>query len=282
MTDTVVLNLTLGETTIVVNPIEEAVIQITESDVDVISVITTVVESIVTVTPIVETVVQAFPAGMRGEGFDNITSTSNIQLTLGIKTFIVNRIGAYIVGSRVRIVSNIGWLEGDISAINHSNNTITLTADLLTGSGSANSWSFSLSGIRGLQGLQGQQGSQGIKGDTGAGSGAVLTMVATSDLGGNRAVTLVDNNIAYASSDVNNANGVIGFTARAITIGEQMDIVTSNDLGGFSNLIAGQPIYLSTNGTITQTIPTTGIFQVLGSALTSTKINIKIQPPIGI
>lgn len=282
MTDTVVLNLTLGETTIVVNPIEEAVVQITESDNQAVSIISSVIESIVTVTPIIETIVQAFPAGMRGEGFDNITSTSNIQLTLGIKTFIVNRIGAYIIGSRVRVISNAGWLEGEISAINHSNNTITLTADLLTGSGSANNWKFSLSGEHGVQGLQGEQGSQGIKGDTGSGSGAVLAMIATSNLGGNRAVTLNNNNVTYASSDINNTNGVIGFTARAVTTGDTIDIVTGNDLGGFSNLIAGQPIYLSTNGTITQTIPTTGIFQVLGSALTNTKINIKIQPPIGI
>lgn len=282
MTDTVVLNLTVGDTTIVVNPIEEAIVQITESGNEAVAVVTSVIESIVTVTPVVETVVQAFPAGMRGESYDNITSTTNIPLTLGVKTFTVNRIGAYIVGSRVRVVSSAGWLEGYISAINHSNNTITLTADLITGSGSANSWTFSVTGERGSQGAQGLQGSQGLKGDTGAGSGAVLAMVATSDLGGNRAVTLNNQNVIYASSDNINPNGVIGFTANAVVTGDTINIITGNDLGGFSNLIAGQPIYLSTNGTITQTVPSTGILQMLGSALSDTKINIKIQPPIEI
>ena len=279
MTDTVILNLTIGDTTVVVNPIEEAIVQITESGNEAVSVISSVVESIVTVTPIVETVVQAFPAGMRGEGYDNVISESNNNLSLGIKTFTVNRIGAYLVNSRIRVVSNVGWLEGYISAINHTNKIIEVTADVFTGSGSSNSWSFSVTGERGSQGIQGQQG---IKGDTGAGSGAVLTVVATSDLGGNRAVTLDGENVIYASSDTINANGVIGFTARAAVIGDTIDIITNNDLNGFSNLIAGQPIYLSTNGTITQTLPNAGILQTLGSALSDTKINIKIQPPIEI
>lgn len=278
MTDTVVLNITLGDNTIVVNPIEEVIVQITES-VNNVAIESTVVESIVTVEPVIETVVQAFPAGMRGEGYDNITSNSDVTFSLGEKQLIVNRIGAFVVSSRVRIVSNTGWLEGNINAIDHSNNTIHLLVDLFTGTGSANIWTLTLTGERGSQGIQGQQG---IKGDTGAGSGAVLAMVATSAMGGNRAVTIVNNQIVYASSDTPNANGVIGLTARAVAAGETLDIVTANDLSGFSNLIAGQPIFLSTNGTITQTVPTTGTLQVLGTALSSTKISIKIQPPIEI
>ena len=279
MTDTVVLNLTLGETTIVVNPIVEAVVQITESGTDAVSVVSTVVESIVTVTPVVQTIVQAFPAGMRGEGYDAITSTSNIPLTNGIKIFSVNRIGAFTEGSRIRIVSGAGWFEGIITAISHSNNTIEILPDIITGSGSANSWTFSLSGERGSQGIQ---GIQGVKGDIGPTAGSAMNVTATSALGGNRAITIVNNNIVYASSDTPNSNGVIGFTARAVVTGEVIDIITANDLGGFSGLTAGQPIYLSTNGTITQTVPTSGVLQVLGSALSDTKINIKIQPSIEI
>lgn len=279
MTDTVILNLTLGETTIVVNPIVEAVVQITESDTDGISVVSSVVESIVTVTPVIETVVQAFPAGMRGEGYDGIISNSSIALTNGSKTFTVNRIGAYTEGSRVRIISNLGWLEGNITTINYSNNTITISPDIITGSGSANSWSFSITGERGSQGVQ---GIQGVKGDIGPTAGSAMNITATSALGGNRAITINNNDIVYASSDTPNANGVIGFTSRAVVAGEIIDIITANDLGGFSGLTAGQPIYLSTNGTITQTIPSSGILQVLGSALSDTKINIKIQPSIEI
>ena len=230
----------------------------------------------ISVSQVINTVVTALPAGIRGEGYDNVISTSSIAFSTGSKVITVNRIGAFTVGARIRLSSGLLWQEGIITALDHFNKTITVNVSLVSGTGTYSTWLISVAGEKGEQGLQGLQG---IKGDTGSSAGSVLTLTANADYGGNRAVMMTSSGLAYADSSVLTSN-VLGFTARATANGNLMDIITINDLSGFSNLTTGGLIYLSANGTITQTVPTTGLLQVLGTALNATTINIKIQPPI--
>jgi hypothetical protein len=230
----------------------------------------------INVSQVITSVVAAIPAGIRGEGYDNILSDTSIAFSTGSKVISVNRIGAFLVGMRVRLASGLSWQEGIITALDYFNKTITVNVSLVNGTGTYTNWLVSVAGEKGEQGLQGLQG---IKGDTGTSAGSVLTLTANADFGGNRAVMMTSNGLAYADNTVLTSN-VLGFTARAAVTGDSMDIITINDLSGFSNLTVGGAVYLSTNGTITQTIPTAGLLQTLGTALSPTKINIKIQPPI--
>jgi hypothetical protein len=76
-----------------------------------------------------------------------------------------------------------------------------------------------------------------------------------------------------------NANA-IGISITAGNSSETIRFATSGELYDSSfSFTEGLPLYLSTNGGITDVAPTTGFLVVLGSALTG-GININIQEPI--
>lgn len=59
--------------------------------------------------------------GANGLGFDGVTSGSYYDSSMSMTAyFVVNKIGAYIVGTRIRAIGllNGGWVEGTITAIN--------------------------------------------------------------------------------------------------------------------------------------------------------------------
>jgi hypothetical protein len=121
--------------------------------------------------------------------------------------------------------------------------------------------------VTGLPGLKGEKG-----------DGSTLEHPTTVALGGNRAVAMTSNGINYADSL--NTGATLGFTKYAIDANATATILLGGDLNGFSGLTIGSLIYLASNGTITQTPPTVGTLQILGVAISDTKINIQIQPPI--
>lgn len=96
-------------------------------------------------------------------------------------------------------------------------------------------------------------------------------------LGGLRVVSMTIDGLNYANS--NAISEIIGFTRYAVDANRRVSIQFKGLLGGFTGLIAGQPIYLAPNGTITQTAPTVGVMQRLGVALDSGTINIQISTP---
>jgi len=119
-------------------------------------------------------------------------------------------------------------------------------------------------------------GEQGIPGVNGV-SGNTASLVAGANLGGNRAI--IDAATYADNTNVTHANRVIGITQGAASIGANVTVQVSGELSGFSGLSLG-PVYLSTNGTLTQTIPTTGILQQLGIAINPTTIIIYILPAL--
>jgi hypothetical protein len=124
-------------------------------------------------------------------------------------------------------------------------------------------------------GVQGPSGPQGPQGPSG---GSSLSHVAPINLGGGRVVTGA---FGYAdSSDLSTTAKAIGFTVGAVSAGQVVSIILSGESTGFFGLTPNGIIYLSTNGTITQTPPSIGYIQKLGVALDSTTILINIQEPI--
>jgi hypothetical protein len=106
----------------------------------------------------------------------------------------------------------------------------------------------------------------------------VITVTPISNLGGNRVVMA---NNEYADNTILSTVGkAIGFTKNAVNSGSPVEIINNNFLDGFSGLTINENIYLSINGTITQTVPTTGYIQNLGIAISSTSILINIQQPL--
>lgn len=119
-------------------------------------------------------------------------------------------------------------------------------------------------------------GLQGIKGNTGASSS--VTIAAPINLGGNRVVMA---NGHYAdNTDFATVNKAIGLTQGAAITGADVVIVISTELDGFAGLTPNDPIYLSTNGTVTQTLPLTGYIQQVGVAISTTKILVNLMMPI--
>lgn len=134
----------------------------------------------------------------------------------------------------------------------------------------------------GAQGPQGPQGDQGIQGDTGPQgpqgiSIAAFTRNADIALQPFKAVISTPTGCTYAdNSIISHMSKVIGITSVSAAANSQITIYSSGLLSGFSGLTANSPIFLSTNGDITQTIPTSGFLQKLGVAASDTEVIINV------
>lgn len=126
-----------------------------------------------------------------------------------------------------------------------------------------------------------QQGPAGPAGPPGSAGTQFLELVADVALGGHRAVIATATGCDYAdNTDATHTDKIIGVTSGAVSQGSLAYIVTTGELNGFSGLIKGSPVYASTNGTLTQTVPTSGFVQKLGVAIAADTCVIQIQPPI--
>ena len=123
-------------------------------------------------------------------------------------------------------------------------------------------------------GIQGPEGIQGISADG-------FFIQAPTPFGAQRLLALTDTGLAYADhTDLSHVGKVIGFTTAAVEAGSLVKIRSVGELNGFSGLLPGMPIYLGSNGVITQTPVTSGIQQQVGVANTSNSIIIQIFLPI--
>jgi len=127
--------------------------------------------------------------------FSGVTSGTTLTMSLGLQSFIVNKVGAFTVGQRVRIIRNsFIFMEGTIFSIN--GNIIGVSIDFLRGGGTYNTWTFALTGelgtrgISGTQGLRGFQGSVGLRGSVGpAGPRGFLGSTGPAGFTGSRGTT---------------------------------------------------------------------------------------------
>ncbi|MBM3204117.1 hypothetical protein FJZ55_09470, partial [Candidatus Woesearchaeota archaeon] len=100
------------------------------------------------------------------------------------------------------------------------------------------------------------------------GEGHSFYVVASTAIGGHRVVKSTLTGCAYAdSTDINDLGKILGVTFTATTQGSLAKIHTSGEIEEPTwNFTAG-PVYLGTNGVLTQTLPVTGFIQQIGVAI---------------
>lgn len=125
----------------------------------------------------------------------------------------------------------------------------------------------------------GSQGPQGIPGN----SITYEVSVAGGTMSGHRMVTVNESGkLIYADNTIaSHANKVLGMITSAVVLDDIVNVYTTKTVTEMSwSWNIDEPLYLSTNGTITQVPPTTGFLLIVGFAVTSTKIFLDIGSPI--
>lgn len=111
------------------------------------------------------------------------------------------------------------------------------------------------------------------------GSGSTASVIAAEALGGHRVVTMSGN---YASKDNSSDKfNVLGITQGAVISGSTATVTTYGVITESSwNWTAGLPVFLSTNGQLTQSVPTSGFRLIIGRAKSATTLFVDISEPI--
>jgi hypothetical protein len=128
-------------------------------------------------------------------------------------------------------------------------------------------------------GVPGPRGPPGQTGPTGA---TTLSCTAGAALSGNRMVTYDANSaVVYASSADATAHAVLGMTLGAALLGAAVSVQTYGEVVEPSwSWIPLEPVYLSTNGTLSQTAPVTGYCVRLGFALDARTLMLAVEPAL--
>jgi hypothetical protein len=122
----------------------------------------------------------------------------------------------------------------------------------------------------------------GIQGSPGA-SASDPTFPAASTLSGHRALKLnIDGKVEYASSDdLSDVRKVIGVGLNAATLDNPITVKGQGEIEESSwSWTPELPIYLGVAGALTQSPPSTGFVQILGTAISATKMFVNIEAPI--
>ena len=104
---------------------------------------------------------------------------------------------------------------------------------------------------------------------------------ASRDIGGHRVCISTELGVDYADNTTpDHINRVVGISNNSAITGDLVTIISEGEISGLSGLSVGLSVYVSTNGEITQIVPTTGFIQKIGIAISSNSILINIQLPI--
>jgi len=173
-------------------------------------------------------------------------------------------------------------LEEDVASLRGQVNdlaSVPVTVTQSTGEGEK--------GDPGNDGAPGPTGATGEKGDTGPagidGAGSAGTIIATSAIGGQRVIVSDVSGQAIHGDNTNLAHlgKVLGISRAAASAGASVDYVSSGEFeDGSLTFTPEDIIYLGANGLMTQAVPTSGFFQIIGHAITATKLLVNIQLPI--
>lgn len=127
----------------------------------------------------------------------------------------------------------------------------------------------------GPQGIRGIQGIQGIQGDPGH---SFTTYPAGTALGGHRMVALIDGEFVYADhTNPAHIAAVVGMTTGAVNQGDFPTVVTDGEITEPTwTLTKNTAFYLSENGLISTTAPSSGFVLECGLATSDKSIFIHI------
>lgn len=118
-----------------------------------------------------------------------------------------------------------------------------------------------------------------------AGRDGTTTIVKTCgvNISGHKVVTVNNaGNVIYADNTIPaHANKVIGVTINAALTNQQVTIVPNGEISDPSfSWLPDYPIFLGTNGALTQMVPATGFFLIVGFPTSSTSMVVRPQPAI--
>lgn len=88
-----------------------------------------------------------------------------------------------------------------------------------------------------------------------------------------------DGSILTAGPSTNPAT-IAGVATQAGTTGGNIIVTTSGILDGYGGLTAGTLYYMGTNGQPTATRPTSGLLLEMGTAVSSTKLSLRLSPGV--
>lgn len=105
---------------------------------------------------------------------------------------------------------------------------------------------------------------------------------ATTNIGGHIAVIADTGGVSPASSsNLDHVSSVIGITNAAVTTGGTVEVVTSGSITEPSwNWTPGEPVFLSSNGTLSHAVPSIGFILQMGVASSATSISMLMRQPI--
>ena len=132
---------------------------------------------------------------------------------------------------------------------------------------------------RGVSGPPGRQGSPGPAGD------AIPVPVGPSPLSGHSAVSCnaAGQLIPADCTDIGQLGAVLGVVTGAYSPGDDAEVKTGFPLEHAGWTWTTGPVYVGTAGQLTQVLPVGALFcQVVGHALSATRVLIDLQPPISI
>lgn len=122
----------------------------------------------------------------------------------------------------------------------------------------------------------------GPQGEAGLPGGSTLTYPAGDNLSGHRIVLIENGAAIYADcSTPGHVNRALGMTTGAATLGADTTIQTGGEITEpLWNWTVDTPVWLSTNGLLTQTVPTSGFSLIIGIPVTETKLYLRFREPI--
>lgn len=126
-------------------------------------------------------------------------------------------------------------------------------------------------------------GSRGPTGPAGPAGGSAITGIAGENLGGHRMVVSdALGRFVYASNDEpSHFHKVLGMTMGAVVAMDVANVLRMGEIEETSwNWTLDLPVFLSTNGLLTQTAPTTGFSLIVGFPITTTKLFVSLREPI--
>lgn len=137
-------------------------------------------------------------------------------------------------------------------------------------------------GPAGVSGTDGADGADGAPGTPGAPGGVLVQRAAGEPISALQVVWEDSNSTIWVldhhSPDI---FSVLGVTVSAGGVGSMLTV----QLGGvmddsFWSWVPGQRVYLGTTGGLTQTPANDGFHVLIGTALSATRVNLKVQDPI--
>jgi hypothetical protein len=206
--------------------------------------------------------------GTNGVGYADVTSTSSVPVSVGLHTWTVANVGAFVAGMRIRAIHTDTpsiWLEGFANVA--SGTTIIITADKVSGSGTHNTWKFAVAGEIGATGSTGATGAAGTNGQgvpVGGTANQVLAKIDGTDYNTNWVTLSVADG---TTSTAANGFGFMGIPQNATTTGSYT--IVAGDAGKHVYASATRTITIPANSALALPVGTTLTF-IAGSGATMT------------